>query len=377
MNRSRDMIMLVLLLVVLTAGVVILDNRYRAERVAEVVNQFQLLNTLRRSSLEAYLETVRAEMAFWSSSSRIAAAAGSLEAGWQALGSESGARLQQLYITDNQRQPRNMLADAGDGSDYSKAHAGLHAFAREFVTGRGYYDFFLIDEAGNIIYTVEKEADLGTNLLTGDYQDTSLADVFRRALDSEVSGAVALSDLEHYAPSDGAPAIFAATRLIDAQGKLMGVLALQLPSDVIAGIMRFTEGMGDSGETYLVGTDLLMRSDSRFSDESTILITEVDTPTVKAALQGERGVDFIRDYRGVEVLSAYDLIEFDGVRWAVMAEVDAAEIERSAGSILASLLAAAGALFALVLVTTTAIRDYSSTEQAVASSGIDIDIDAG
>ena len=36
------------------------------------------------------------------------------------------------------------------------------------------------------------------------------------------------------------------------------------------------------GETYLVGSDHLMRSDSRFSEESTILNTKVDGETVKA-----------------------------------------------------------------------------------------------
>ena len=66
----------------------------------------------------------------------------------------------------------------------------------------------------------------------------------------------------------------------------LGVLALQLPSDTIAEIMHFTAGMGDSGETYLVGPDLLMRSDSRFTEDSTILETTVDTGTVKLALAG-------------------------------------------------------------------------------------------
>jgi methyl-accepting chemotaxis protein len=295
--------------------------------------------------------------------------------GWQALGSDAGAQIQDLYQAE-QNKPANERVDAGDGSSYSTAHAKLHDFAREFVTARGYYDFFLIDLNGNVLYTVEKEADFGSNLLTGPYADSGLADAFRQAAASTVPGQVVLSDLQRYAPSDNAPAIFAASTLRDEAGQTIGVLALQLPSDTIANIMQFTEGMGESGETYLVGSDLLMRSNSRFAEQSTILATTVATATVERALAGERGMEYTDDYRGVEVLSAYDSIEFDGVRWAVMAEIDKAEIERGVGSILASLAAAALALFGLVIVTVATLRDSASADHALAGS-TDIDIDAG
>jgi len=94
--------------------------------------------------------------------------------------------------------------------------------------------------------------------------------------------------------------------------------------------MNFDAGMGRTGETYLVGDDLLMRSNSRFSEVSTILEARVDTATVRRALQGEYGVAFTRDYRGVDVLSAYSSAEIDQHTWAVMAEVDRAEILESA-----------------------------------------------
>jgi len=375
MIKMRDAILLVLLLVLLTAGVLVVDNRYRQAQATNVVAQFQLLSTLRRSALEAYFDTARAEVAFWSTSERIDNATRALAHGWQALGNDAGVQLQDLYRAE-QNQPVNKLADAGDGSAYSKAHAKLHDFAREFVTGRGYYDFFLIDLNGNVLYTVEKEADFGSNLLTGSFAESGLADVFRQAAASTVPGQVVLSDLQRYAPSDNAPAIFAATTLRDDAGASIGVLALQLPSDTIASIMQFTEGMGESGETYLVGSDLLMRSNSRFAEQSTILTTTVATETVELALAGERGADYTDDYRGIEVLSAYDSIEFDGVRWAVMAEIDKAEIERSVGSILAGLAAAALALFGLVIVTVASLRDAASADHALAGS-TDIDIDAG
>jgi methyl-accepting chemotaxis protein len=90
--------------------------------------------------------------------------------------------------------------------------------------------------------------------------------------------------------------------------------------------MQVTAGMGESGETYVVGEDLLMRSDSRFSEESTTLKTTVDTETVRLALRGETGLQETPDYRGIPVLSAYGPLRFEAANWTVMAEIDTAEV---------------------------------------------------
>jgi methyl-accepting chemotaxis protein len=114
------------------------------------------------------------------------------------------------------------------------------------------------------------------------------------------------------------------------RGRLLGVLALQLPTDRILEIMNYTSGMGDTGETYLVGPDKLMRSNSRFIEESTVLRQSVDTPAVERALAGEQGMTYLVDYRGVEVMSVYLPMELAGANWAVLAELDREEIARIA-----------------------------------------------
>jgi methyl-accepting chemotaxis protein len=379
MKKRFEYLLLALLAVIMVAGVFYIDNQYRVARAAEAEAKFLLLGTLRHSALETYIETARAEIGFWGLSDRIDASMRELNAGWLALGADPGAQVQSLYITDNivTGKSRGALDDAGDGSDYSRAHAKLHSFARDFVTERGYYDFFLLDLDGNVIYSVEKEFDFGSNILTGPYSGSGLANVFRRVVADDADGQVILSDFMPYAPSGGAPAIFAGEKLHDETGRAIGVLALQLPSDTIADIMQFTTGMGESGETYLVGSDLLMRSNSRFSDTSTMLKTRVDTETVRLALSGERGMAYVPDYRGVMVLSVYDHIDFNGVRWAVMAEIDAEEISNSAGNIRTMLSAAAAALFGLILLTAVVLRDIAAPETASLAASMDFDIDAG
>jgi methyl-accepting chemotaxis protein len=82
-----------------------------------------------------------------------------------------------------------------------------------------------------------------------------------------------------------------------------------------------------TGQTSLVGSDFLMRSRSRFERESTVLKTQVDTPSVRAALENTTGMQPILDYRGVPVLSAYAPLSWHGVTWAVLAEIDQQEVE--------------------------------------------------
>jgi hypothetical protein len=304
------------------------DRYTRDAYVDAAKDELLLLMTLRKSTLTQYRSTVRAEVTFWSLDRKIRQALVDLSEAWQQLGDDAGAILGPLYIEENPHPPgeKRLLVSAGDGSVYSAVHASLHPIARRFVEYRGYYDFFLIDPAGNVVYSVEKEADFATNLVYGRWRTTELGAVFRRARDRAAEGAVVFTDLARYPPSNDEPALFAATAVRREDGELLGVLAVQVPIERIREIMQFTAGMGETGETYLVGMDLLMRSDSRFSEESTILETVVDTETVRRALNGESGVDVTDDYRGVPVFSAYAPIDDEGIRWAVMAEIDVAEV---------------------------------------------------
>lgn len=364
MTLWRRSMLWLLLLVLGAATVAIVDGRYRAEQIEAFKAKFQLLASLRRSALETYFDTARAEVAFWTQSAPIRQSMSELTQGWQALDAAPGEQVRKLYISANKPADGGLgaLDDAGDGSAYSRAHAGLHALAREFVTARGYYDFFLIDMQGNVIYTVEKEDDFASNLVDGPYADSGLGQVFATVravaeLPGDEPAKVVLSDFERYAPSQGAPAIFAGKLIRDDRGQALGVLVLQLPTDTIRDIMRFTNGMGESGETYLVGEDRMMRSDSRFSAVPTVLDVKVDTPTVSRALDGVQGTDFVADYRGIRVLSAYDYIDFSGVRWAVMAEIDEAEVEATINSIWGPLSLAMLAIIALLAGTVTVLRD--------------------
>jgi len=204
-------------------------------------------------------------------------------------------------------------------------------FYQHYISKYGYYDLFLINPNGHIFYTVTKEADFNTNILNGKYADSNLGQLITEISRTNRYGFV---DFASYEPSNGDPAAFIAQPLLKADGQVALYVALQIPLEGIQAIMGIREGMGKTGESYLVGNDLRMRSNSfldpkghtvKASFSGSIEKNGVDTEAAKRALKGESGTDIIIDYNGNPVLSSFDRIEFDSFNWAILSEIDEPE----------------------------------------------------
>jgi methyl-accepting chemotaxis protein len=216
----------------------------------------------------------------------------------------------------------------------------------------GYYDLFLINPDGYVYYTVVREADYQTNMVDGPYSGSNLGKLVQKVLETKQFG---FADFEPYAPSNDEPAAFIAEPLVH-ENEIEVIVALQLPLEGINSIMQVREGMGESGESYLVGPDNLFRSDSYLlaqqGIESTVLNTDwpVDTDAVQRALAGEDDKDIILDYRGSRVLSAYGPVEAFDVRWALMAEIDEVEVNAPSTQLRNIVLLIGGVVMAIVVV---------------------------
>lgn len=207
---------------------------------------------------------------------------------------------------------------------YLAEHQMFEPYAKQLIQHFGYYDLFLISPEGDVVYSYAKEADFGSNLKHGPYAQSSLADVFNQAMQDDTTQMI-VSDYRPYAPSQNIPAIFCAHPVIK-NGKTVGVMALQIPTELINQTMKFSAGMGKTGETYLVGQDYLMRSQSRFTQDDTVLKTKVETKAVKDALNHQTAKMITKDYRGIPVFSSYMPFQFGQQSWVMLAEKDVAEV---------------------------------------------------
>ncbi|MCF6438702.1 methyl-accepting chemotaxis protein [Pseudoalteromonas luteoviolacea] len=214
-------------------------------------------------------------------------------------------------------------------SNSDLAH-NYHSLFDTFINEKGFYDFFVIERDGLISYTVAKESDYNTNLVTGPFNNSGLATLFTQVISARK---FILADYSAYAPSNNDPAAFIGIPVI-IDGQVNSVLALQLSIDAINAIMQQRDGMGETGESYLVGNDFRMRSDSFLDPINHTVIASfagsveangVDTVAVRRGLQGISDTEIIIDYNGNPVLSAYLPYTFAGLKWVLLAEIDKAE----------------------------------------------------
>lgn len=383
----RQSIPLVTSLMAILAAIIVGSAGYFITRSAmdEATGQkLEALGQSRKSALFDYLSSIDQDLNAMASSENTAVMIEAFGATWKQLEGNAEQYLQTHYITDNPHPPgkKDDLDFADDGSYYSDVHKKYHPSVRRFLRERDYYDIFLFDTEGNLIYSVFKELDYATNLDTGKYKDTGLGRVFRAARDNKNTEFVIFDDFAAYSPSNGAAASFMAEPVFNEDGSLSGVLAFQMPIARLNSVMQQTAGMGETGETYIVGDDFLMRSDSRFSEESTILKTKIETETVKAALAGESGVQIVDDYRGISVYSAYTPIDFHGTRWAVIAEIDEAEAHEPVNELGLWILALVGGVIVISGIVgisfgrsiANPLTDTIDSMVSIASGNLDADI---
>jgi methyl-accepting chemotaxis protein len=267
------------------------------------------------------------------------------------LGEDAKNQLQESYITKNPNPvgKKNNLNSAEDGTVYSQTHARFHPYFNEFLNENGYYDIFIVDAAGDVVYTVFKEPDFATNLKTGEWKDTGLAKVYNLIMAQKNPEDVSFVDLEPYAPSNGIPAGFMG-RPIEAQnGDIIGVLIYQLPINKISDMFNDNDKLGKTGKVYLVGRDNLVRNDVRFAKESTILKLKVDNDEVKKALDQQSGVNLeATSLEGNHVVSVYDGVRINGVDYALLYQTDYSEIMESVYAARNDFFVMAAAIVALI-----------------------------
>ncbi|MGQ3297296.1 adenylate/guanylate cyclase domain-containing protein [Reyranella sp.] len=292
--------------------------------------------------------------------------------------------LQDLYIVKNPHPEgrRDLLDNPGDGSAYSKVHAIYHPLMRTAGATLGFQDFMIVDPRnGRLIYTVDKDPDFATSLRAGPYRHSNLAAAAARCATSPDPSATCLEDFFAYLPSDGLPSAFMAAPVIE-HGVVTGVLVAELAIDeidaIVTGGRRWrNEGFGTTGEAYLVGPDFLVRSSGRnyfenadlyFSElkaggaseaemaaikryGSPILHQHADTAATRAAIGGVEGVGEVMGYRGVPTLASWGPIRISGVKWGIVAKIDAAEAFAPVYRLERDLLIVGAIAFFVVIVT--------------------------
>jgi HAMP domain-containing protein len=272
---------------------------------------------------------------------------------------DAGRYVQYYYIVENPNPPsdRAKLDDAGDGSTYSEAHARYHPTMRAFLDISDNPDLLLIDIGNDstVVYSTSKRIDLGTSLESGPYSDSKLGTTLASRLDSVPTGDAILVDFDDYLPAGDAPSMFAVAAIRQGS-EVVGAVAVAMADGFLDSIMTFdgqwtSASLGDSGEVYAVGGDMLMRTVSRSWVENpdaylqeldaagfpadvgdaivrqgtTVLAQPVDTDAVTAARAGTDFVGNDTNYLGQQSFTFATPLGLPEIDWVVVAAFKTSE----------------------------------------------------
>jgi len=180
--------------------------------------------------------------------------------------------------------------------------------------GHHFYDLFLISREGVVLYTAQREKDLGENLLLGDLKESGLAKVFKEAK----NGRMSITDYAPYRPTNNKLAAFMGTPVYD-NGSFVGVVAYQFSIEPIHEIIHHSTGLGKTGETYLVGSYEGLISYRFDSERQTDAIGRPlkDDEIIDMVLDGKKG-QLIREDGGEDELVVYAPMNIKGLNWGIV-----------------------------------------------------------
>lgn len=256
--------------------------------------------------------------------------------------STSAIVAQYLYIVDNKNpvdEKQKLYMNKNYSDSYSTNHVQVHPTYKQILENYGLYDVFLINANGDIVYSVKKEKDFGTNVLNGVYAKSGLAKVFKE-IQGKPRGSIAFSDYAPYEPSYNDQGLFLASPLNFSKG-FEGAVVFQLPRSKINTLMNFNgnyekAGLGKTGIANLVSTNGYMKNDSRFLKDikdkdvlnagTTVGTLQIKSKSVDAIKEGKSGSWIIKDNRGNKVISSYAPLDVFGKKWGIIVEIQKQEV---------------------------------------------------
>lgn len=326
------------------SGVVLSSNAL----VDAAYDRLRAVEESKSDQITRYLASIEEDLRSSSASPAVIGAMTAFDAAFSEIGPDAEAVLQAAYISDNPFDlgRKDELDRASEDTPYNRIHEEYHPWFRTFLRQRGYYDIFLLNLEGDLVYSVFKELDYATNMEDGEWRRTDLANVWRGSVGA-APDQITFYDFAPYEPSYDAPASFISMPVYDGNDQV-GVLAFQMPIDRINEIMGSRAGLGDNGGAYLVGSDGLLRSDSPLTEENDILVTEGAPAATQRGLDGDLGVLRTTGFLGEFSVTAFGPLDFHDTHFAVVTELPVSEA-LSAVNLIRSLTIGGVVLLVIVL----------------------------
>jgi len=204
---------------------------------------------------------------------------------------------------------------------------------------KDFYNFLFISLEGDVIFSVKNEKLSGSNVFNEPILKTKLSKTILKAIENNKPY---FSDLEIFEPSFGIISGFFVSPITDVNNETIGLIAVQITVTEINNMLQQEAGYGETGQAYIVGKDLYLRSTMKYGDETEVLTTRIVNDKTKLwkdylihesdpvyliehELKDEGGTNYDTDGKGKYVLGIYRNIDYltqFGVNWALIEEIE-------------------------------------------------------
>ncbi|NOQ52122.1 MAG: response regulator [Desulfuromonadaceae bacterium] len=291
-------------------------------------DQFLLSQAAKKNQIEAYFRDQLTDLKILANSRDIAAIYADLSA----------------YHSKKQILPDHPFPI--DNEEYAALHLRNRDFFDAYINAFAYREIFIIcEEHGHVMFTLNNKAAAGTNLRHGQHNNSNLSKLWQAVKERQ---AYVFIDFSDDSLSDGQESAYLGYPFYDQNGNMAGVLALQLGPETINQIMDSRDGMGETGETYLVAYDQLHR---RYEFRSNMQTMGAGKYVVGASIspteywldafddnKEDSGKGLYLDSIGGEVLIAYDKIDVQDISWALISKISKTEVTAPIRDLIDSIL---------------------------------------
>jgi signal transduction histidine kinase/CheY-like chemotaxis protein len=325
MKISQKIPILVVISAVLTGTLITVVSYFKAKEdsVKEIETRIESVVSSKKAAFENYLESIAEDVRFHSSNPLVVAAIEDFSEAINKLGvkDESLSNLHNKFIADASTNQLELIT-------YTHSHNKYHQVFTKLAKEKGYYDIFLINKEGDVVYTVQKEVDFATNLIKGKWKGNSVAKVFELAKNNKDHNHIAFADFAPYEPSNNDPASFIASSVFDDQGNFVGVIAFHMPIERLVKIIQVRSGLGKTGKTYLAGKGFVVKESNNLRDSQPIVEwVTIQNQAVKLGLSEKNGIlHNINGLRGEDSMAVFASIDFLDTSWVLVAEIAESEI---------------------------------------------------
>ncbi len=319
--------------------------KHQAERrVVEIVSD-------RAASMTRWLGDVERTLSITATSPATLQAISDFTAAWNIMGGSRFAELQSAFITQNPYPvgEKQKMRASGNLPFYDEMHIVHHPEFRKLQESSGYYDIFLFDLAGNMIYSVRKESDFATSLKDGPFKGTALGMVIMDVLAEQDVEHTAFQDFMPYEPSASSPSAFMAHIVMDNNGDAIGAVAFQLPISAVGEIAAQNTGLGNTGDIFVFGEDKLLRND--FADtEALDILTAAPNGAWLRAGEAPSHMGGAFDRSGAPALIATAKVKFADTSWTFVATERLSEAMSAANAVAVASLQTLAVVVLLLLI---------------------------